>query len=320
MSANNLADNKKLGDSLYKELMTMISEPYIYNEFIDAMKEELFKELTLNNGVQIISDLSGNAYPIITDLGIDLEKILNDAAKEIALDLPEDFFEKVTGFAGVALKGMFALGEYGNFATQIVNVFKYKVTDGLRIDTRTKVGELADNGIKVESKDLEHVLRTFQVTDESTLDTTESILGKEEFVLYDIYMLKHDEVTQPTGMVKVMIPIPEQYMPGRLKVYRIEEDNKVDMNARVEGEYLVFETNHFSLYAIVEGEYMVGDVNADAKIDTQDAVLLKKHLAGYTDLGINEEACDVNNDGEINSADAVILLKYLAGYAVGLDS
>ncbi len=62
----------------------------------------------------------------------------------------------------------------------------------------------------------------------------------------------------------------------------------------------------------------IGDVNNDEKIDTQDAVIIKKYLAGYSDLGINEEACDVNNDGEINSADAVILLKHLAGYDVGL--
>ena len=90
------------------------------------------------------------------------------------------------------------------------------------------------------------------------------------------------------------------------------------MNARVENGYIVFETNHFSLYAVVEGAYTMGDVNVDGKIDTQDAVLLKKYLAGYGDLDVIEDACDVNIDGSINSTDAVILLKYLAGYDVGI--
>ena len=317
-TALGLSDEEAVNEGLYKELMKAISEPEILNKFLDAMKEELAKEITLNNGVQIISDLSGNAYPIIADLGIDLEQIIADVAKDLAISLPEDFFIKVSGFAGIVLKGLFTAGEYFNFTTQVINTFRYKVANGLRIDTKTKSGELADNSIKVNTEDLEYVLRTFQVEDESTLNRTESMLGKEDFVLYDIYMLKHDEVAQPTGTVNVMIPIPKQYTPDRLKVYRIEEGNKVDMNARVEGEYLVFETNHFSLYAIVEADYMLGDVNGDEKLDTQDAVLIKKYLAGYVDLEVNVGACDINKDGYVNSADAVILLKHLAGYEVGL--
>ena len=78
-------------------------------------------------------------------------------------------------------------------------------------------------------------------------------------------------------------------------------------------------TGKSSINFKVKRDFLTGDANNDEKIDTQDAVLLKKYLAGYSDLGINEEACDVNSDGEINSADAVILLKYLAGDDVGLS-
>lgn len=62
-----------------------------------------------------------------------------------------------------------------------------------------------------------------------------------------------------------------------------------------------------------------GDVNGDGKIDSSDAVLLKKRLAQMTGLNINEKACDVNANGTIDVQDAVILLQHLAGIDVGLD-
>lgn len=62
-----------------------------------------------------------------------------------------------------------------------------------------------------------------------------------------------------------------------------------------------------------------GDVNGDGKIDSSDAVLLKKRLAQMTGLNINEQACDVNANGTIDVQDAVILLQHLAGIDVGLD-
>ncbi len=61
-----------------------------------------------------------------------------------------------------------------------------------------------------------------------------------------------------------------------------------------------------------------GDVNGDGQIDTSDAVMLKKYLAGYNVEGIKEENCDVNADGEISSIDAVLLIKYNAGYKITL--
>ena len=97
-----------------------------------------------------------------------------------------------------------------------------------------------------------------------------------------------------------------------------------DMNAKVQGDYLVFETNHFSLYVVVNHNIseniLYGDANNDGIVNSADAVLIKKHLAGYKDLGINEEASDVNLDGAVTSADAVLVLKKLAGYDVVLGN
>ena len=61
---------------------------------------------------------------------------------------------------------------------------------------------------------------------------------------------------------------------------------------------------------------LYGDLNGDGDINSADAVLMKKYLAGYREEAADERAYDVNYDGEITSADAVLLLKYLAGYDI----
>ena len=63
-----------------------------------------------------------------------------------------------------------------------------------------------------------------------------------------------------------------------------------------------------------------GDANGDREIDTKDAVLIKKYLAGFENLFIDVTAGDVTGDGEITTKDAVRLLQYLAGYSVELEN
>ncbi len=67
-----------------------------------------------------------------------------------------------------------------------------------------------------------------------------------------------------------------------------------------------------------ESPIIYGDANSDGEVNSKDAVLIKKYLAGYSGLSIDKEAADMNGDGEVNSKDAVRLLRYLAGYDVTL--
>ena len=84
------------------------------------------------------------------------------------------------------------------------------------------------------------------------------------------------------------------------------------------------ENNRVAEYKIdleVKGRKIIyGDMNSDGDVNSKDAVLLKKHLAGYTGLEIDTEAADVNMDGNIDSKDAVRLLRHLAGYEVKLGN
>ncbi|MBQ4284811.1 MAG: dockerin type I repeat-containing protein [Lachnospira sp.] len=66
------------------------------------------------------------------------------------------------------------------------------------------------------------------------------------------------------------------------------------------------------MYTYVATVY--GDSNGDGKINIADAVVVKKHIAGMTDTGIDMYNSDVNADGIVDLKDAVKLMKHLAGY------
>jgi len=59
-----------------------------------------------------------------------------------------------------------------------------------------------------------------------------------------------------------------------------------------------------------------GDVNGDGKINIQDGVVIRKHLANMK-VTIDTKNSDVNKDGSVDSSDAVLIMKKLAGMNVG---
>ena len=72
--------------------------------------------------------------------------------------------------------------------------------------------------------------------------------------IYDIKMTVDGVETQPTGTVKVRIPLPEGFDPARTFVYHVDTETGkvVKMTATYKDGYLEFETDHFSYYAVVE--------------------------------------------------------------------
>ncbi len=57
---------------------------------------------------------------------------------------------------------------------------------------------------------------------------------------------------------------------------------------------------------------LYGDVNNDGGVKNSDVLLLKKYVARWNDITINEDAADVNLDGGIKNSDVLILKKNIA--------
>ncbi len=100
------------------------------------------------------------------------------------------------------------------------------------------------------------------------------------------------------------------FRPDDILGYNDGDRFKVEISGLKEN--VEYEVKFFDLYI------KYGDANKDGIVNSSDAVLMKKYLAGYKDLEINLEACDVNLDGVVTSADVVLVLKKLAGYDVVL--
>ncbi len=62
-------------------------------------------------------------------------------------------------------------------------------------------------------------------------------------------------------------------------------------------------------------DYISGDVNNDGVVNAKDATLLRRYVAKWQGIEINELAADVNRDGVINAKDATILRRYVAKWS-----
>ncbi len=145
------------------------------------------------------------------------------------------------------------------------------------------------------------------------------------FCAYSMTFMDESKVpVEPEGTVTVKIPVPQGYKGERCKIYYVKSNGCMEnMHAEYVDNELVFRTDHFSIYLITETELkeqsiIYGDINGDGDVNSKDAVLLKKHLAGYEGLTFDGTAADVNGDNKVDSKDAVRLLRYLAGYDMTL--
>jgi len=59
---------------------------------------------------------------------------------------------------------------------------------------------------------------------------------------------------------------------------------------------------------------IAGDVDGSGSVGAADVVILRRYLAGWPGVTINESAADVNGDSIVGAADVIVLRRYLAGW------
>ena len=150
------------------------------------------------------------------------------------------------------------------------------VTDGWTLNVNGNIA--AVYVVKKEIKSVE----TEDTTTGITLDTTSDVVpsntklivqsigdGKDfdkvksvltdyaKLVVFDLSLMSNNQEIQPSGKVKINIPIPEDMDDTKVEVYRIDDNgNKTRCDSMVitinNRKYISFETDHFSLYALAE--------------------------------------------------------------------
>lgn len=99
--------------------------------------------------------------------------------------------------------------------------------------------------------------------------------GYEQFIAFDINLLKGEVKVQPNGYLTISIAVPSGFDKSKLAVFRVNEDGtKVQMQGQVVGDEYVFETNHFSNYVLAEAKSevkeQVNENNLSAVVNTEN--------------------------------------------------
>ena len=329
---------KEVGNIQKSDNMEVALRDKLVETFTSQMKEETFNFLvkeartilsvsaTMGDAKQHVNEVAESLNKVIQTLDINIGDLILNTMIDVGYSVEQKAYNElitITGFPKASLDLVFKIGKYGNFLTQIVQTAQCAYSNVLRIDTTNAQNELIDNGVKVDAGSSGgFVMRSYQVTEGEEYNAAQNALSaiSDKFKVYDIYMMKKDEVVQPESVVKVSVPIPQGYDRSKLNIYRIEADgSKTNMKAHIEGDYLVFETNHFSTYAIVEEEVVriAGDIDGNGKVNLQDSALLRRYLAGW-DVTIDESVADVDGNGKVNLQDSALIRRYLAGWDVEL--
>ena len=213
---------------------------------------------------------------------------------------------------------------------RFIELNEKETADGIKMEYSkddSSIGGDNEEKISLESRQLTESDKEYSKID-FTGKIEDSDVKPEDVksVTYEISLKNESgQTVQPSEKVTVKIPVPDGYMGENCKVYYVNEKGKfTNMNAVCQNGFLIFETGHFSTYLVTEtniktvSEITYGDANGDGKIDSRDAVVIKKYVAGFTGFTIDLEASDVNADGKVDTRDAVKILKKIAGFDVTL--
>ena len=213
---------------------------------------------------------------------------------------------------------------------RFIELNEKETTDGIKIEYSkddSSIGGDNEEKISLESRQLTESDKEYSKID-FTGKIEDSDVKPEDVksFTYEISLKNESgQTVQPSEKVTVKIPVPDGYMGENCKVYYVNEKGKfTNMNAVCQNGFLIFETGHFSTYLVTEtniktvSEITYGDANGDGKIDSRDAVVIKKYVAGFTGFAIDIEASDVNADGKVDTRDAVKILKKIVGFDVTL--
>ncbi|MBA4686539.1 MAG: DUF454 family protein [Candidatus Galacturonibacter soehngenii] len=118
-------------------------------------------------------------------------------------------------------------------------------------DKKTKVRVTAQANVLPEGVSVK-VLKITSGTNYQTVQThLESVATL--FTAYDITLYNSSsKVIEPSGMVTVYIPIPDDYNTSTTAVYRINDSSKTKLTSTIENGYAVFETNSFSIFTLAD--------------------------------------------------------------------
>lgn len=153
-----------------------------------------------------------------------------------------------------------------------------------------------DSGIEIVVTD---------VYDGNSFNLIDKHFGSSKSMIFDITTVKDGQKVQPSGKVKVRIPLPDGYgTKGVYIVYIDPTSGKLEkLNATIVDGYIEFVTDHFSYYAVVEKLGKVNSVAIDnISMNYKDSATVTPTIS--VDAGVKYTVSYSSSDNGVAQVDA----------------
>ncbi len=346
---------KDLAELLMKKLQENPDKMEVWMEVVTDEACDVLLKLEKNISYSSINTASADILAIFEDL---LNKVEIDWVSELEYlaGIGEGVLKKAIGPAGFLLEGCFTANKIQDLTLQIIGICGSSDQPYASIYTSIEEGYITGRVVVNTNgnMDSEAILQVFRVSNDGRMDSMlDPDNNLEKYELYNISFVKNDKQVQPSGKVKVYIPIPEGMKSNTCNVYRQEDDGSwTVLDAHIEGNYLVFETEHFSYYAVIGDvgdltiktlpnklSYVSGDTldtegltlafegetitsgflcGPTVMFETGEQTITVKYGKSTCEFTVNVRDNtiifgDTDDNGRITIADVLLLRKYLAG-------
>lgn len=218
-----------------------------------------------------------------------LAELYFNVAEEVLKEFLPEFIEK-------PLDAIFAIQKFTDAICQIDDIkdspnqpyiIMYTPEAGKGMTTMNGVTVIPGEGAFADNA----VLQVFRISDSGNIIASDSGFVVDQYELYHICYTVDNNKVQPNGNVTIKIPVPHTFNRDSCDVYHQQPDGSWEIvNARIEGEFIVFEVDHFSLFAVVNSSEDNGmtqnNVSEETDQENSDGMSIPVGIIGVVAAGI----------------------------------
>ncbi len=298
-----VSETSSLNDSQIDILDKKILEKFIFNTFYmetaqryqENLKNMVAENITETVLLSLISQIGGIAEGLLMDIDLSFADICKEALGTAA-SIGEEIFTKVTGIYGATIGAMMNSRTVINYANQMRDWIITTDKQGY-YGIKTPYNANYDSGILTsgdgitvktnENVSSEVILQTVRILKDDSI-TTELNTGEilNDYIVYNISLVKDGEEIQPDGPVTVSLKVPLGF-GNRVSVSRQREDGSWQLiEATVKNGIISFEVDHFCKFVIGN---VVGNFNINQPSTTtirhKDGIKLHANVEGTAPTG-----------------------------------
>lgn len=261
MAGINVVDKSNVASKTAAEAIMKTIKSMPRDKAGDVM-EDLLKDIAEQNmeakSYDQIDDMIASTNNVLArTANIDMKSFISSSLKAVGISVAENAILSFLSTPGKWLSAIFTINSgvsYLDFSFSFVKSYK---NTSIYVNAPRNGTISTMNGVKIDTQnnvDVKTVMQAFKIIDTSTITVN---LSRNEVIeksqIYNVYFTRDNEKVQPSGSVKIYLPLPDDYDPENSYILRQESNGKwTKLETKRENGYLVAETDHFSLYAVAQ--------------------------------------------------------------------